>query len=171
MAVITNTDYIYSGESTRTAHFDYRLQLVTGVTGTASVNTRWYKWNTLTGARAAPATATADKTNIGVDMSKYCFHSYQHPAEVAEVNKLISPIQFQAYPNPLSNMHDLTVEFIAAGDEKTLVSILTADGVKVYETTATGNTLRVNTSGLKKGLYLVKVSNSTMHTSQKLIIN
>jgi hypothetical protein len=43
IAVICNTDYIYNGESTRTAHYDYRLQLGTGVTGTADVNQRWYR--------------------------------------------------------------------------------------------------------------------------------
>ncbi|MGD9212933.1 MAG: hypothetical protein PVI90_19265, partial [Desulfobacteraceae bacterium] len=43
IAVITNTDYIYNGESTRTAHYDYHLQLGAGVTGTADVNKKWYK--------------------------------------------------------------------------------------------------------------------------------
>ncbi len=44
-AVICNTDYIYRGEATRKAHFDYRLQLVTGVTGAADINTKWYQWD------------------------------------------------------------------------------------------------------------------------------
>jgi hypothetical protein len=44
-AVICNTDYIYMGEETRTTHHDYRLKLVEGVTGTASVNTKWYQWD------------------------------------------------------------------------------------------------------------------------------
>ncbi|MBC7389258.1 MAG: T9SS type A sorting domain-containing protein [Opitutaceae bacterium] len=43
IAVITNTDYIYKGEATRKAKFDYRLGLVSGVTGTASINTKWYE--------------------------------------------------------------------------------------------------------------------------------
>jgi hypothetical protein len=44
IAVICNTDYVYQGEQTRKAHFDYRLQLVSGITGTASPNKRWYDW-------------------------------------------------------------------------------------------------------------------------------
>lgn len=44
-AVITNTDYIYEGDTTRKSHFDYRLQLVKGVTYTADINKRWYDWN------------------------------------------------------------------------------------------------------------------------------
>lgn len=42
IAVITNSDYIYEGDQTRTAKFDYRLNLVEGVSGPASINTRWY---------------------------------------------------------------------------------------------------------------------------------
>ena len=44
-AVICNTDYIYQGEVTRKAHFDYRLQFVTGVTEAANINTKWYQWD------------------------------------------------------------------------------------------------------------------------------
>lgn len=43
IAIITNTDYLYKGEATRKAKFDYRLGLVTGVTATASINTKWYE--------------------------------------------------------------------------------------------------------------------------------
>jgi hypothetical protein len=45
IAVICNTDYKYLGDTTRKAHYDYRLQLGTGVTGTADVNTKWYNVN------------------------------------------------------------------------------------------------------------------------------
>jgi len=43
-AVISNTDYIYNGEDTRKSHFDYRLQLVEGVVGTADIHKRFYDW-------------------------------------------------------------------------------------------------------------------------------
>lgn len=44
-AVICNTDYIYKGEDTRIAHYDYRLRLVEGVTGTADMYIKWYQWD------------------------------------------------------------------------------------------------------------------------------
>lgn len=44
IAVICNTDYIYEGEITRKKHFDYRLQIVKGVTDVASYKVRWYDW-------------------------------------------------------------------------------------------------------------------------------
>ncbi|MCF8222369.1 MAG: T9SS type A sorting domain-containing protein [Bacteroidales bacterium] len=43
-AVITNTDYVYEGEKTRKAHYDYRLQLVEGLAGAADPQKRWYDW-------------------------------------------------------------------------------------------------------------------------------
>lgn len=42
IAVICNTDYIYKEDDTRKAHYDYRLKLGTGVTGTADIYTKWY---------------------------------------------------------------------------------------------------------------------------------
>ena len=45
IAVICNTDYKYLGDTTSKAHYDYRLQLGAGVTGTADVNTKWYNVN------------------------------------------------------------------------------------------------------------------------------
>ena len=45
VAVICNTDYIYYGESTRTAKYNYTLTMGAGVTGKANINTRWYDYN------------------------------------------------------------------------------------------------------------------------------
>lgn len=42
LAVVCNTDYKYLGEATRKAHYDYRLRPVSGVSGTADVNRKWY---------------------------------------------------------------------------------------------------------------------------------
>ena len=44
IAVICNTNYIYEGEQTRKAHYDYRLQMGEGIYGTANVNRKWYDW-------------------------------------------------------------------------------------------------------------------------------
>lgn len=68
IAVISNTDYIYYGESTRTAHYDYRLQLVEGVSGTANVNGKWYQ------AASLKSTNAFDINNF-TDVSKYCSHN------------------------------------------------------------------------------------------------
>jgi hypothetical protein len=42
IAVVCNTDYKYLGDTTRKAHYDYRLKLGAGITGTADIYTKWY---------------------------------------------------------------------------------------------------------------------------------
>lgn len=163
IAVITNTDYIYNGESTRTAHYDYRLQLVTGVTGTASVTTKWFTSVSLAGARTAGA-------EVGIDMSKYCTHSYQHTQEVAEVQKIINPNTFQMYPNPVAESSHVTLEFANAEGEETAIAILTTQGRKVFETVTTDKHYVVESKNLRKGSYIVKISNSKTSTTQTLIV-
>ena len=44
VAVICNTDYIYEGDPTRQAKYDYTLTLGDGVTGQADIFTRWYHY-------------------------------------------------------------------------------------------------------------------------------
>jgi len=43
-AVITSTEYIYKGEETRKAHYDYRIELIEGVKSTADVSKKWFDW-------------------------------------------------------------------------------------------------------------------------------
>jgi hypothetical protein len=162
IAVITNTDYIYNGETTRKAHYDYRLQLVTGVTGTASVNTRWYKWNNLS-ARVATG-------EVGIDMSKYCFHSPAVKGEAGAVKEIINAEEFQMYPNPVQIGKPLMLEFINTNEEQTYISILTTDGKKIFETATTEKNLVIDSKDLKKGVYVVKIANAHGGTTQQLVV-
>jgi hypothetical protein len=163
IAVITNTDYIYNGESTRTAHYDYRLQLVTGVTGTASVNTKWYNSATLASGREAAG-------EVGIDMSKYCMHSYKATEEVAEVRKIINPATFQMYPNPVGLHKNLMLEFANAAGEETSIAILNMQGGKVFETVTKGNNHVIEPGLLKRGSYIVKIRNSKTESTQTLVV-
>jgi hypothetical protein len=45
IAVVCNTDYKYLGDTTRKAHYDYRLKLGTGIAGAADIYTKWYNVN------------------------------------------------------------------------------------------------------------------------------
>lgn len=73
IAVITNTDYAYKGEATRTAKFDYKLGLVTGVTGPASINTKWYESAKLRSLNTVTFTGTVVGTggSISPEVSGY----------------------------------------------------------------------------------------------------
>jgi hypothetical protein len=42
-AVVSNVDYLYQGEATRTRKHDYRIQLLQGVSGTAPLYTKYYE--------------------------------------------------------------------------------------------------------------------------------
>jgi hypothetical protein len=164
IAVITNTDYLYQGETTRKAHYDYRLQLVTGVTGTANINTKWYN-------SARLSTARETSSEVGIDWSKYCSHSYEQKHEIAAVTQIINPARFQMYPNPLRAFKNLTLEFTNQDDEETIISIFTQQGTKVFETVTKGKNFIVDAKQFKKGMYIVKIKNSQSATSQNLIVN
>jgi hypothetical protein len=63
IAVICNTDYNYLGETTRTAHYDYRLKIGTGIQGTADIYTKWYNVTMKTGAEQKDADAATHYKN------------------------------------------------------------------------------------------------------------
>ena len=167
IAVITNTDYIYNGETTRKAHYDYRLQLVTGVTGTANINTKWYNSATLSTARE---TAIVSNDKVGIDWSKYCNHSFGNAKEVAAVKKIIKPATFQMYPNPVSTGNQVKLEFTNAANESTFITVTTLKGEKVFETVTTGNNYILKSQEIKSGVYIVTIKNSGSNTTQKLVV-
>lgn len=162
IAVITNTDYIYNGEATRKAHFDYRLRLVTGVTGTASANTRWYNSATLSLARTAGEAEAA----VGIDWSKYCSHDV--PATRITGNS--SLVKMQVYPNPAPLSKRVTLDFINNNNEKTTITLFTIEGAKVMEASTTGMRYIIDSKFLRSGTYLIKIKNATTDQTQKLIV-
>lgn len=42
LAVVSNTDYVYEGDETRFAKFDYSIEMVEGATSTANRTTQWF---------------------------------------------------------------------------------------------------------------------------------
>lgn len=42
IAVICNTDYVFNGDASRKAKYDYRLMTGSGIEGTADINTKWW---------------------------------------------------------------------------------------------------------------------------------
>lgn len=167
IAVITNTDYIYNGESSRTTKYDYRLRLVTGVTGAAAVNTKWYNSATLASSRTAGNDAVGE---VGLDMSLYCTHAYQHTKEVAAVKRIINPDKFQMYPNPVAVNNKVMLEFVNTAKEKTVISVVSLAGVKVFEASTTGNNYILDPKGLSSGTYIVRVKNGASSSTQKLLV-
>lgn len=163
IAVITNTDYIYSGETTRKAHYDYRLRLVTGVTGAASVNTKWYNSATLSSARTE--TSEAEGT-VGIDWSKYCSHDVPAMRTVGNSNL----VKMQVYPNPAQLNSRVTLDFLNDDNEKTTITLFNLQGAKVFETSTTGMRYVIEPKFLTAGTYLIKIKNTKTDQNKQLIV-
>jgi hypothetical protein len=163
IAIITNTDYIYNGEATRKAHYDYRLRLVTGVTGTASVNTRWYQSATLSSARTE---TTEAEGKVGIDWSKYCSHDVPAMRTVGNSNL----VKMQMYPNPARLNTRVTLDFLNEASEKTTISVFNLQGAKVMEASTTGMRYVIEPKILTAGTYLIKIKNTKTDQSQQLIV-
>lgn len=167
IAVITNTDHIYNGESSRTTKYDYRLRLVSGISGAANINTKWYQSATLASARTVGGDQPGE---VGVDMSKYCNHAYHATREVAAVTRIINPDKFQMYPNPILPTQRLSLEFINPANDKTVITIVNLQGAKVFETTTNGKNYIVDPRKLIPGSYIVQVKNTSGTSTQKLLV-
>lgn len=70
----------------------------------------------------------------------------------------------KVYPNPIDNQNTLNIETAQSG----IVSIYNSTGQKQMEKMSTGNLLQFDISGLKSGLYFVKLGNGT---GEKFIVH
>jgi hypothetical protein len=142
-AVITSTDYIYWGEVTRTAHYDYRILPVEGVERTASVNLRWYDWT-----KEILDTVTVNTTPAVRDLAVIL------------------------YPNPVPKNGFFTMEFADIGDECATVRICNMQGQILYNGQIHDNYIQINTSArLNEGLYIIMVNTPTRQKNFKLVVD
>ncbi|MFC0878754.1 LamG-like jellyroll fold domain-containing protein [Saccharicrinis sp. FJH2] len=65
-AVVSNTDYIYKGEKTRTHHYDYRIKPVKNVLYKANIYKKWFNYNTIIN----------DPMPVEIDTTLVLLHSY-----------------------------------------------------------------------------------------------
>jgi len=68
------------------------------------------------------------------------------------------------YPNPATGLITVTANGIRE------VTLITLTGQEVFSIKADGETLQINTSGLKKGIYMIKVETDAQTHIQKLIV-
>jgi len=143
IAVICNTNYIYKGEETRKAHYDYRLQLIKGATRTANIYLKWYNW---TNVISDPETSGANSWNY-------------------------SNFKSILYPNPIEIGQPINIEFSEKPKELVTVEIINPLGQKIYSQKVDNN-FSINTdSGYKPGIYIISLKSLTHKSSLKLAIN
>lgn len=167
IAIITNTNYIYEGEATRKAKFDYRLQLVTGVTGAASVNTKWYNAALLSAARASEA---GNAGSVGIDWSLYCNQPFHGQARPDGYKVVYAHPEFQVYPNPAVASNGVQVRFTNPKAERSIITVFKLTGELLFQKVTTGQNYTIDPKTLKAGVYLVKISNSSLNATQKLVV-
>jgi len=145
-AVICNTDYVYKGEETRKAHFDYRLKLVNGVERTASIYQKWYDW-------------TSDIVETTTSLQ---------PTEISNGNEAL------IYPNPIDHINgELNIKFKSEVTDPIIVKITDMRSHVVYNNVV-NNGSKINTTGfLKEGVYIVtlKTSQNESVYTYKLAVN
>ena len=141
-AVVCNTDYIYKGESTRTAHFDYRLQLVKGVARAASIYVKWYDW-------------TKEQQDIITAVQDY--HT--------------DNLETRIFPNPIDrNDGILNFDFKNPVKDPISIEISNYQGQLIYRNSVK-NDFSMNTTGmLKQGIYFVTIKTTTTKNAYKLIV-
>jgi hypothetical protein len=141
-AVITNTDYIYKGEVTRTAHYNYRIQFVEGVERTASVNLRWYDW-----------------TKVILDTATNA------------VKDIPDNLEVLLYPNPVAQNQTLSLELQNIENEIVMIQISNMQGQVIYSDRGSSSHIEINASTLlKEGLYIVTVRTATRQEYFKLVV-
>lgn len=141
-AVIVNSDYIYKGESTRTAHFDYRLQLGEGVERIANPALPWYDW-----------TKTIDDPNTGIE-----------PDADAGFDVKI-------FPNPVVEGELIKLEPGISNNYTYSVRINDIQGRLIYQSSSNRGSIEISTDRiLSKGFYLITVLYRNSEKVYKLIV-
>jgi hypothetical protein len=142
IAVICNTNYIYKGEETRKAHYDYRLQLVKGAKRTANIYLKWYNWTDII---ADPETSDASSWNS-------------------------SGLKSILYPNPVEAGEPINIEFTEKPKERVTVEIINPLGQQIYSKETNGNFSIATDSGYKPGIYIISLKSLTYKNSLKLAV-
>ncbi|SHF92477.1 Por secretion system C-terminal sorting domain-containing protein [Mariniphaga anaerophila] len=159
IAVICNTDYVYKGEETRKAHYDYRLQLVEGVSDKASIYKKWYDYNS----------EIEDVTDPEEPFPTEGATIYD---EVTAINPIVEKtFSSSVYPNPLSNSDVLNIKFGDATHEKE-IRILDAKGTILYVQKGIRSlNFRIPIEGrLSGGIYFMNVQDENTNDTHKIII-
>ncbi|NLO69811.1 MAG: T9SS type A sorting domain-containing protein [Porphyromonadaceae bacterium] len=141
IAVICNTNFVYEGEKTRKAHFDYRLKPMKGIAYKAGIYKKWYEWTSV----------ISDPNETGlIDVKKKSF-------------------EVSIYPNPSKNK-DIFIELNRDLFSPLTLNILNTSGQVVLNKIFSENKIRLSTRNFKSGVYIVSIFDDKREFTGKLII-
>ncbi|MDR2914598.1 MAG: T9SS type A sorting domain-containing protein [Tannerella sp.] len=139
-AVVSNLNYIYEGEKTRTAHYDYRLKLGEGATSAADINKKWYDWTLDLSVSNEIIEKEADKDVVTI---------YQSGTGTG------SPVHIQ-FENQLS--------------EPTLLNVLNLSGISVYNTSINDISYTIPSGNLSSGVYIFTFTSQKNNITKKVLV-
>jgi hypothetical protein len=154
IAVITNTDYVYKGEETRTAHYDYRLQLVKGIYRKASVYKKWYNYET-------EIEDVVDDPNWWV-VEEPDYSAGAHAGESA----------IHIYPNPAKLNENFFLTFSEEVKGKRHIRIIDIQGktIKTMESFEDTIEIKLDLSIYQPGMYFVSVKSENQHFVERVML-
>ncbi|UCH13369.1 MAG: T9SS type A sorting domain-containing protein, partial [Bacteroidales bacterium] len=146
IAVIANSDYIYKGEETRTAHYDYRLRLKKGILRKASIYQKWFNYD-------------SEITDV-ID-----------PSSIFDYKSNSRGVNITVYPNPVTR-GIFNVVINDAPDSEKIIRILNLQGEVLYYDTTYKNNLEISTINIfKPGIYLLNVQSRKQTNTVRLVVN
>ncbi len=148
IAVVCNTDYIYKGEATRKAHYDYRLKMMDNAYQPASSNYKWYNY------RGLIVDKNFDKNDyVSVDLIeesvKFGFTTDKQVVKAGET---------------------LNISFTGASQWMVQVRMFAMNGRNVYNQSLLRNGAYYIPADVEPGMYILQAQNGREMASVKIVV-
>ena len=148
IAVVCNTDYIYKGEATRKAHYDYRLKMMDNAYQPASSNYKWYNY------RGLIVDKNFDKNDyVSVD-----------PIEEAV------KFGFTTDKQVVKAGETLNISFTGASQWMVQVRMFAMNGRNVYNQSLLRNGAYYIPADVEPGMYILQAQNGRETASVKIVV-
>ena len=148
IAVVCNTDYIYKGEATRKAHYDYRLKMMDNAYQPASSNYKWYNY------RGLIVDKNFDKNDyVSVD-----------PIEEAV------KFGFTTDKQVVKAGETLNISFTGASQWMVQVRMFAMNGRNVYNQSLLRNGAYYIPADVEPGMYILQAQNGREMASVKIVV-
>lgn len=148
IAVVCNTDYIYKGEATRKAHYDYRLKMMDNAYQPASSNYKWYNYRGL----------IVDKN---FDKDDY--------VSVAPIEESVT-FGFTTDKQVVKAGETLNVSFTGASQWMVQVRMFAMNGRNVYNQSLLRNGAYYIPADVEPGMYILQAQNGREMASVKIVV-
>lgn len=148
IAVVCNTDYIYKGEATRKAHYDYRLKMMDNAYQPASSNYKWYNY------RGLIVDKNFDKDDyVSVDLIeesvKFGFTTDKQVVKAGET---------------------LNISFTGASQWMVQVRMFAMNGRNVYNQSLLRDGAYYIPANVEPGMYILQAQNGREMASVKIVV-